>query len=250
MYRATGGPVPLTAAGSNRCVTSTDPAPCSSARSKVASRRSSTAGRMDVGVRSSTRSSSLGTTHSSPSTFRPRQLRGSSMDRWRSGVAPTRPIRADPRASTRPGRSVPTWSVCIPGPRERHLALACWLPGQRTTPCVAGCPGNVAARVPREHRGTLAPSVHRARRHDPLDALASDPGDAIEVRVVVQDRQGVRLRRGGDQQIGHLPAPLMLRREEPLHLTRTTNVVGRGFDQLEGAKRINRLVPLLRTSRR
>jgi hypothetical protein len=55
-----------------------------------------TAGRVDVGVRSSPRSSSLDTTHSSPSSYRPTQRRGSSMDRWRSGVAPTRPINAEP----------------------------------------------------------------------------------------------------------------------------------------------------------
>ncbi len=94
------------------------------------------------------------------------------------------------------------------------------------------------------------PSIHRARGHDPLDALAGYGADTIEAFVVMEDRQVVRLGGRGDEQVWNLATPLMLRGKEPLHLARSTHVRSRGLDKFERVESVNRSVPLLRASRR
>lgn len=68
-------------------------------------------------------------------------------------------------------------------------------------------------------------SVDGAWRDDPLARLAGDSRDAVEVRVVVQDGETARFGRGGNQQVGHLPAALVPRGEQALHLPRPTQMV-------------------------
>jgi hypothetical protein len=59
--------------------------------------------------------------------------------------------------------------------------------------------------------------------------LAGHDGDAVEVRVVVKD--------------GHLASALVFGREQPLNVSRPSQVIGGRLDQLEDSKRTGKPIP-------
>jgi hypothetical protein len=75
-------------------------------------------------------------------------------------------------------------------------------------------------------------SVHGAGWHDPLARLAGHAGDAVEVGVVVKDREVSHFGCGRDEQVGHVASALVFGKEQPLNVSRPSQVIGGRLDQL------------------
>ena len=92
--------------------------------------------------------------------------------------------------------------------------------------------------------------LNGAGRDGPLAGLSGNRRDPVEVGVVVQDGEVAGLGGGGDQQVGHLAAPLMSARKQTLDLPRTAHVLGGRLHQLEDLHRLRKAIPLGLVARR
>jgi len=88
------------------------------------------------------------------------------------------------------------------------------------------------------------PSVDGPCWHHPLAGLARDPGDQIEICVVVKDGKAAFLCRRGDQQVRDLPPLKAAGGKQSLHLAGPPYVHGIGLDQGEGGQRRCQAGPL------
>ena len=79
---------------------------------------------------------------------------------------------------------------------------------------------------------------------NPLDRLACNLRNVIEVGVVVKNNQPSLLRSGGDQKIRNLSPTKTLRGEKPLHLSRSVEVLSCYGDKSHDLERHHQLIPL------
>src|SRR5687767_8411926 len=93
-------------------------------------------------------------------------------------------------------------------------------------------------------------SVNRTGGHYPLAPLAGHGCYPVEVGVVMEDGQTLTFGSRRHQKVGDLAAPLVLRREQALHVARSDHVVGSRLDELERIERLEQSVPLGSTSSR
>ncbi len=91
-------------------------------------------------------------------------------------------------------------------------------------------------------------SIHGTPGDDPFDVLTRHCRNVVEVRVVVKNGQPLLLGRSGDQEIGNLSAAKALLREQPLHLSRSREMLSGDWNEIHDLQGHRQGVPLIHVS--